>query len=298
MAPIGTAQCSACDDMLAVASAVERRSEHPLARAILTEAESRDLLQRYPSAQTVQALAGQGIVGSLDRSTVIVGSHALFHEHPVDCVLHDQVEAAEREGQTVMLVGRDDRLLGFVAAADTPREASREAIRALKQLDAHARLVMLTGDSPAVARAIAKRIGGVDEVRACLLPADKLEAIRSLQQRNGPVAMIGDGVNDAPALAAADVSIAMGAAGTAQAMETADLVLMQDDLRRLPEAVRTSRRARQTIRQNILFSLLVKAAILALAVAGLGSLWMAVFADVGASLLVTLNGMRLLRARS
>lgn len=296
-APMGTLECAACDDMLALASSVERRSEHPLARAILAEAESRSLLQRYPSAQSVQALAGQGVVGSLDCSMVTVGNHALFHQQPVDCTLHDQVEAAERAGQTVMLVGRDDRLLGFMTAADTPREASREAVRALKQLDPQVRLVMLTGDSPAVATAIAGQIGGVDEVRAGLLPADKLQAIRDLQAQGGPVAMIGDGVNDAPALAAADVSIAMGAAGTAQAMETADLVLMQDNLRRLPEAVKTSQRAHRAIRQNILFSLLVKGVILALAVAGLGSLWMAVFADVGASLLVTLNGMRLLRAR-
>ena len=287
--------CAACDEMLAVASSVERRSEHPLARAILSEAEARDLHRRYPAADGVQALAGRGVEGTLEGTRVTVGSHALLHEQEGECELHERIEAAEANGRTVIVVGRENQTMGFVEVADTPRESSREALRALKGADPKARMVMLTGDSPAVAQAIADEVGTIDEVRAGLLPADKLQAVRSLRQAHGPVAMIGDGVNDAPALAQADVGIAIGGAGTAQAMETADLVLMQDDLSRLPDAVQTSRRTQRIVRQNILFSLAVKAAVLALALGGYVTLWMAVFADMGTSLLVTLNGMRMLK---
>jgi Cd2+/Zn2+-exporting ATPase len=154
---------------------------------------------------------------------------------------------------------------------------------------------MLTGDNPKVAGKVASSMGSLDDVRAGLLPEDKLEAVHDLQAQHGLVIMVGDGVNDAPALAAANVGIAMGGAGSAQAMETADVVLMQDDLTRLPEAIRSSRKTRTIIKQNIAFSLILKAAFLLLTLLGLGTLWMAVFADMGASLLVTLNGMRMLR---
>jgi Cd2+/Zn2+-exporting ATPase len=153
-------------------------------------------------------------------------------------------------------------------------------------------MVMLTGDNPIVAQTIASRVGAVDEVRASLLPEDKLEAVRDLQRRYGAVAMVGDGINDAPALAAAAVGIAMGGAGTAQAMETADMVLMQDSLARLPKAVSMSRKALVIIRQNIAFSLVIKGLFLLLTIPGWATLWMAVFADMGASLIVTANGMR------
>jgi Cd2+/Zn2+-exporting ATPase len=179
--------------------------------------------------------------------------------------------------------------------ADILRESSRDALRALKEGDPDLHLAMLTGDAPAVAGAIGEQVEMLDEVRAGLLPEQKLDAIRDLRAQYGPVAMIGDGVNDAPALAAADVGIAMGGAGTAQAMETADLVLMQDDLGHLPDAVHSSRRTHRIIRQNIAFSLGVKALIMVLALTGIAALWVAVFADVGTSLLVTLNGMRMLR---
>jgi Cd2+/Zn2+-exporting ATPase len=198
----------------------------------------------------------------------------------------------------VILVGKDDSLLGFVSVADAPRPTSREALRQLKVIDPYIHTVMLTGDNQAVAGKLAASIGNLDEVRAGLLPEHKLEAVRSLQAEHGLVVMIGDGVNDAPALAASDVGIAMGGAGTAQAMETADVVLMQDELTRLPESVRTSRRARAIIKQNIAFSLALKAAFLLLTIPGWATLWMAVFADMGASLLVTLNGIRMLRKNS
>jgi Cd2+/Zn2+-exporting ATPase len=173
-----------------------------------------------------------------------------------------------------------------------PRPDSPQALRALKAIDPHLRTVMLTGDNPTVAQTVASLVGAVDEVQAGLLPEDKVDAVRNLQERYGAVAMVGDGVNDAPALAAAAVGIAMGGAGTAQAMETADMVLMQDNLTRLPEAVRLSRKALGIIRQNITFSLAVKGLFLLLTIPGWATLWMAVFADMGASLLVTANGMR------
>jgi Cd2+/Zn2+-exporting ATPase len=197
-----------------------------------------------------------------------------------------------------MLVGKDDRLLGFVSVSDAVRPTSAEAVRQLKAISPVIQTVMLTGDNAAVAEIVAASIGSMDEVRAGLLPEDKLEAVRDLQTQHGLVVMVGDGVNDAPALAAANVGIAMGGAGSAQAMETADVVLMQDDLTHLPETVRVARKTRQIIAQNIAISLVLKAGFLILALLGWATLWMAVFADMGASLIVTLNGMRMLRKNS
>lgn len=291
--PPGTDRCQACDEMLALAASVERRSGHPLAQSILAEVEARHLNHVYPPAEAVVSLSGRGLQGVSNGVPVMVGSHTLFHEQNGDCgELHDQIIAAEAEGQTVMLVGQGGTQLGFVGVADMPRADSPEALRALKAIDPHLRTVMLTGDNPTVAAAIASRVGAVDEVQAGLLPEDKLKAVRALQERYGSVAMVGDGVNDAPALAAATVGIAMGGAGTAQAMETADMVLMQDNLTRLPEAVRLSRKTRGIIQQNIIFSLAIKGLFLLLVIPGWATLWMAVFADMGASLIVTANGMR------
>jgi Cd2+/Zn2+-exporting ATPase len=291
--PPGTERCQACDDMLALAATVERRSGHPLAQAILAEVDARQLNHTYPAAEGVVSLSGLGVQGLSNGMAVLVGSHTLFHEqngHSGE--LHDRILAAEAEGQTVMLVGRGETQLGFVSVADMPRADSPEALRALKAIDPHLRTVMLTGDNPTVAQTVASLVGAVDEVQAGLLPEDKVDAVRNLQERYGAVAMVGDGVNDAPALAAAAVGIAMGGAGTAQAMETADMVLMQDNLTRLPEAVRLSRKAMGIIRQNITFSLVVKGVFLLLTIPGWATLWMAVFADMGASLIVTANGMR------
>jgi Cd2+/Zn2+-exporting ATPase len=287
------ARCDACDDMLALAATVERRSTHPLAQAILAEAGSRQVDHVYPSAEAVQSLAGRGVQGFSNGCEVVVGSHSLFHERNGECGgLHAQIEAAEAQGQTVMLVSKCDVLVGFVGVADVTRPGSAAALRALKEIDIRLRTVMLTGDNPTVAQQIAQDIGAIDEVRASLLPEDKVMAVNTLQKEYGPLAMVGDGVNDAPALATATVGIAMGGAGAAQAMETADMVLMQDNLAHLPGAVRASRKALGIIRQNIVFSLAVKAAFLSLTLPGWATLWMAVFADMGASLLVAANGMR------
>jgi Cd2+/Zn2+-exporting ATPase len=293
------AECELCDDLLALAASVERRSEHPLARAVTSAAESRHLAHRYPAAESVEAVAGRGVRGVLGGSDVYVGSHGYFHEQGVSCEgLHEAIEEAERHGQTVLLVGRDGALEGFLAVADSTREISREALRDLKQAWPGVRVAMLTGDNPAVAQAIADQLGAIDEVEAGLLPEDKVAAVERLRARYGVVAMVGDGVNDAPALARADVGIAMGETGTEQAMETADVVLMQNDLSRLAGLMLASQRAHRIVRQNIAFSLLVKGAFLLLALPGLATMWMAVFADMGASLIVTLNGMRMLRSQT
>jgi Cd2+/Zn2+-exporting ATPase len=293
-------RCPACDDMLALAATVEGRSAHPLAQAIMAEVEARHLTHAYPAAESVQSLAGQGVQGISNGSSILVGSHDLFHTRyeALDLKLHDDILSATDQGQTVMLVGKDDSLLGYVTVADAARPSSAEALRQLKSIDPRIHTVMLTGDNPSVAARVALSIGSLDEVRAGLMPEDKLESIRSLQAEHGVVVMVGDGVNDAPALAAADAGIAMGGAGSAQAMETANIVLMQDELTNLPGTIRSARQAQAIIKQNIAFSLAIKAVVLLLALPGLATLWMAVFADMGASLLVTLNGMRMLRKNS
>ncbi len=292
-------RCPACDDMLALAATVESRSQHPLAQAIVAEAAARQLTHAYPAADAVESLAGQGVQGYSNGSRILVGSHDLFHarDDAFDRQLHDDIQSAVDEGQTVMLVGKNDRLLGYVTVADTARPSSAEALRQLKAIDPHIRTIMLSGDNPAVADKVAESLGHVDEVRAGLMPEAKLDEVRALQAKYGQVVMVGDGVNDAPALAAANVGIAMGGAGTAQAMETAHVVLMQDDLLSLVEAVRSARQTQRIIKQNIAFSLAIKAAFLLLTLPGLATLWLAVFADMGASLIVTLNGMRMLRRK-
>jgi len=287
--------CEHCNEMLAVAAAVERYSSHPLARAVTASAESRAVPQL--AAQDVQNLPGRGVRGQVGDRQVLVGSHALFHtderQHTQLC---QRVTAAEASGHTTLLVQEDDTLRGYLAFSDPPRHTSRDMLRALKRLGIR-RTVMLTGDNPNAAGAVGRQLG-TDEVRAGLLPEDKVNAVRQLLAEHGDhVAMVGDGVNDAPALAAASVGIAMGAGGSAQALETADVALMADDLLQLPTAIALGRQAGRILRFNIAFALIIKAVFLATAFFGLATLWMAVFADMGASLLVTLNGMRLLRFR-
>jgi Cd2+/Zn2+-exporting ATPase len=291
------AWCAACDDVLALAAAVERRSEHPLAAAVVQAAEARRLNGRYAPAVGVEALAGQGVQGLVDGAPVAVSSHRRVHELDLrhDQVFCGQVQQVEAAGQTTMLLHDASGVRGFLAVADQVRPASAAAVNRLRRAGIE-RIVMLTGDNAATAQAIARETG-VDEVRANLLPGDKVSAVESLLAGYGAVAMVGDGVNDAPALARASVGIAMGGAGSDQALETADIALMGDDLALLPFVIRLSRATHRVIMQNVAFSLAIKAIFLLLALGGVATLWMAVFADVGASLLVILNGMRLLRAR-
>ncbi len=285
------AECGDCDEMLGLAAAVERRSSHPLARAVTRAAEARGLLQF--TAENVETLPGRGVQGTGNGKHIIVGSHDFVHETGLGTSeFCDRVEAAEAAGQSVMLVGENGVVRGYLAVSDPPRANGRAALDELKQTGI-TRAVMLTGDNATVAGAVGRELG-VDDVRSGLLPQDKVTAVQALVAEYGAVAMVGDGVNDAPALAAASVGIAMGGAGTAQALETADVALMADDLSQLPAAIRVGRRSVGTIRFNIWFALLIKAAFLIAALAGTATMWMAVFADMGASLLVTLNGMRLL----
>lgn len=286
-------RCDYCDDLLALASAVEQHSEHPLARAVTSASQARGIDRRYPAAEAVTALTGRGVTGRVNETEVFIGSHTYFDQR----VAHSDAHCAELNevaatGQTAMLVQQGTEYRGYIAVADTPRPGSREALAQLRRLGIH-HLVMLTGDNLGTAQSVARQMG-LSDVHANLLPADKVAAVNDLRRQHGPIAMVGDGINDAPALATADVGIAMGAAGTAQALETADIALLNDDLSRLAFAVRLAQAAMRTIRWNIAFSLGVKGIFLLLVLAGGGSMWLAVLADVGASLLVTLNGTRLL----
>lgn len=287
--------CGECaqDCGLQHAASLEAQSSHPLARALLAEAAARQL--ELSPAREVSLLAGRGVEGRVNGSAVTVASHAHFDEHfPHDPSVCELAEALAEQGKTVVLVQHDNLVCGLFGVADVPREVSRAVLGKLKDSGLHT--VMLTGDSPAVAQEIGRQVG-VEQVLAELLPEDKMMAVAQLAAKYGTVAMVGDGVNDAPALAQADVGIAMGAAGSDQAMETADVVLMGDDLSQLPFVLALSHRTRRVITANIVFALSIKAAVFALAAAGLASLWMAIVADVGASVAVILNGMRLRRDR-
>lgn len=289
----GSGRCQACDDLLALAAAVEQRSAHPLARAVMDAARARGVDAVFAPAEGVAALAGRGVQGHVDGHLVTVGSHRLFDsDHPHDAALCALVAQAEAGGETAMLLAQDDRVRGFIAVADQARADSRTVVTALRDLGL--RTIMLTGDNATVAQAVGAQVG-VDEVRAGLLPDQKVNAVRDLLRDYGAVAMVGDGINDTPALAAATVGVAMGGAGSAQALETADIVLMADDLAQLPYAVRLARFARRLIAQNIAVSIGLKLAFMALALTGGATMWLAVLADVGMSLAVTLNGMRPLR---
>jgi len=287
--------CNHCDDMVSVAASVERASEHPVAHAIMQAAQQRPGVGHLARANDVQAHPGKGVSGELDGGKKVrVGTLDLFHaETPGWQAANNHAENARQSGDTVMYVGADEKVVGYIGVQDEIRDITRHTLQDLKSLGIYR--VMLTGDNQAAAQRVADVIEGVDEVKAGLMPDEKLTAIEAIRDAHGAVAMVGDGINDAPALARSDVGIAMGGGGTAQAMETADVVLMQDDLSDVGLALRMARKSRRVIKQNIALSLGLKLAFLALAIPGIATLWMAVIADVGATLLVTLNGMRLLR---
>jgi Zn2+/Cd2+-exporting ATPase len=280
--------------VLAVAAALESRSEHPIGRAIVDRARS-DGLQVAPGL-AFRALPGLGAEATVAAAPAIIGSHRLFEERQL-CTpsLHARVVEVEARGATAVLVGHDGAALGVIGLADRPREAGRTVVAALRD-EGVSRIVLLTGDARLSARTILDG-AGLDEAHSELLPRDKATALGRLRESYGPVAMVGDGVNDAPALAAADVGIAMGGAGSDVALETADVVLMSDDLTKLPYAFRLSRSTLQNIRTNLTIAIGLKAAFVVLAAAGVATLWMAIVADTGASLIVTANSLRLLRSR-
>jgi Cd2+/Zn2+-exporting ATPase len=283
---------ASADAVLGLAASLELRSEHPIGRAIVRRAEADGIA--LAAGDSFQALPGRGAEARIGGTAAVVGNHRLFEERGLcSPMIHDRLDALAARGRTAILVARDSRAIGVIGVADELRESSRDAIDLLRQQGV-SRVALLTGDNAETANAIAREIG-VDDVRAELLPEDKVTAIEDLRRKYGTVVMVGDGVNDAPALATADVGIAMGAAGSDAALETADVALMADELLKIPYAVRLSRAAVRNIRANIAFSLALKAVFLGLAVAGAATLWMAVVADMGASLIVIANGLRLLR---
>lgn len=280
------------DRLLAVAAAIERLSHHPIARAVIRHAEARGVPVRH--AESYKALEGRGAEARVDGKRHWIGSHRLLREVGHDSpALEAEVAKLEDAAHSVIIVGDDDGVLGLISVADAVRGDSARAVAALRA-QGIAHIVMLTGDHEGTAREVAAATG-VDAYQSGLLPGDKRDAIEALARTYGPVAMVGDGVNDAPAMAVAAVSVAMGAAGSDAALETADIALMADDVARLPWLVAHARRVLRIIQQNIAIALGLKLAVLALTLAGYAWLWTAIVADMGASLLVIGNGLRLLR---
>jgi Cd2+/Zn2+-exporting ATPase len=279
-------------ELLAMAAAVESRSEHPIADAIVAEARERKLT--FDAASNVRALPGLGAEGHVAGAAVLCGNVRLLSERGLlDAAARARAEEIAATGASPIIVTRDGLVMGVIAVADEVRDVAADTVELLRRQGIQ-RVVMLTGDQEAAARAVASRLA-IDEVHAGLLPEEKVAAVQDLRRRYGPIAMVGDGVNDAPALAAADVGIAMGVIGSDAALETADVALMTDDLPRLAYAIRLSRATVRNIHANVALSLILKAAFLALAVSGMATLWMAVIADTGTSLIVVANAMRLLR---
>ena len=282
-------------EVVRLAAALERRSEHPLAHAILTAAEGYGS-DGLPPVTGFRSVAGRGAEGEIAGGHYLIGSPRLFNERGI--VLDEENEAlkqVERAGETPVVLGCEGGILAVFGLADAVRPDAKATLDSLRQAGIED-LVMLTGDAEAPAKRIAGELGV--GYRAQLLPEQKVEAVRDLVAKHGSAGMVGDGVNDAPALAGASVGFAMGAAGTDVALETADVALMQDDLPKLAEAVRLSRAAERIIKQNVVVSILIKGLFVLLAPFGLVALWLAVLADMGTSIAVTLNGLRLFRKGS
>ncbi|HWR08252.1 heavy metal translocating P-type ATPase [Sporomusa sp.] len=276
--------------LLAQAAAVEKWSEHPLAVSIVEKAKDLSL----QPAVNFKALVGRGAQADINGQTIYIGNLRLFEELGLSLVqAKDNMIELEEQGKTVMIIGSGKEILGMIAVADTLRENSKNAIRSLRQAGMK-HVTMLTGDNSRVAGSIAKTLS-LDSYYSDLLPQDKVSTVQKLTKEFGNVVMVGDGVNDAPALAAANVGVAMGVAGSDTALETADIALMADDLGKLAYVINLSRKTVAVIKQNIGFSILIKIIFVVLTFAGFVDLWLAVLADMGSSILVTLNGMRLMQ---
>lgn len=274
--------------ILSWAASLAGHSDHPVSKAIAAGLSPSD-----DGLQDFRVLPGRGIEALSDGTLLVLGNHRLIEErHLCSPAIEARLNEHELQGRTVTLLASENEVLAIFAVADTIKESSRSAIAELHRLGVVS--VMLTGDNVATAGAIAQQ-AGIDDARGNLLPEDKLAAIEELRDRYGSTAMTGDGINDAPALARADIGVAMGAAGTDTAMEAADIVIMNDNLQRIPETVRLSRRTHAVLWQNITLALGIKVIFLGLALFGGATMWMAVFADMGASLLVIANGLRMLR---
>lgn len=276
---------------VAWAASLAARSDHPVSRALAQRGEEQG--QALHDVEDFEALPGRGSKGRIEGSLLYIGNHRLVEDLGLcSAQLEQRLEALERQGKSVVVLCDEQRALMLFAVADTVRQTSREAVAELHELGV--RTCMLSGDNVHTAAAIAEQVG-VDEARGDLLPADKLAWVEARQAQGRVVGMVGDGINDAPALAKAEIGFAMGAAGTDTAIETADVALMDDDLRKIPAFVRLSRQTHAILVQNIVLALGIKAIFLALTLAGEATMWMAVFADMGVSLMVVFNGLRLLR---
>jgi Cd2+/Zn2+-exporting ATPase len=280
-------------EFLEIAATMESQSDHPLARAIMDFCN--ELGVRPRAISEFKIIQGKGAEGAIDGHQYWLGSHRYLEERAEETPeVHNRLEQLAGSGQSVVVIGDEQRVIGMITLADAVRAVSRDALKQLRE-EGVEHIVMLTGDNKPTAMAIAQATG-VNEVYAELLPEDKVALIEKLVDKYEQVAMVGDGVNDAPAMARATLGIAMGAVGSDAAIEAADIALMSDDLSKLPWLVRHSRRALSIIRQNITLSLAVKALFVVLTFAGFASLWAAIAADMGVSLLVIFNALRLLGA--
>jgi Zn2+/Cd2+-exporting ATPase len=286
------------NELFTIIAALENGSQHPLASAILKKAEQEHLPYKEIVIQDFSSITGKGIKGTVNDKIYYIGSPNLFEEilnKRIPMNIKTTITELQNEGKTVMIAGTETEIAGILAVADEVRGNSKSVIQKLHSLGIQ-ETIILTGDNKGTAIAIGKQVG-VSNIKAELLPQDKLAFIKDLRSKYDRVAMIGDGVNDAPALAASTVGIAMGGAGTDTALETADIALMADDLAKLPFTLKLSRKALNIIKQNITFSLGIKLVALLLVIPGWLTLWIAIFADMGATLIVTLNGLRLLKIK-
>jgi Cd2+/Zn2+-exporting ATPase len=279
------------EDLLTLAVAVEKLSDHPLAEAIVKGAIEKISKTQVPEATNVKGITGRGVQADVDGKKVLIGNKALFEKNIPEGILK-QVEDLEKQGHTTMLVKRDDDFIGLLSLMDVPREEAKHVLSELSDLGIK-KMIMLTGDNQQVADAVAKQIG-ITEAWGDLMPEDKVKSVQKLDESEKMVAMVGDGVNDAPAMAKSTVGIAMGAAGSDVALETADIALMGDKLESLPFAIGLSRKAKGIIKQNLWISLGVVAALIPLTILGIASIGPAVIAHEGSTLLVVFNALRLL----
>ncbi|MGP4068417.1 heavy metal translocating P-type ATPase [Halobacillus sp. B29] len=282
------------DELLRMAHTIEAHSTHPIAKAITAYAEEREISLK--DGLNYQAIAGKGAKATIDGVDYFAGNSKLFEEMEIPLgKIRNHIYSIQKDGGSIVIVGTRTEIIGVIGVADTIREITLDSIQKLKSTGLK-EMVMLTGDNEGTAKKVADS-AGVDRYFADLMPEEKVTAVKKLQAEGKSVAMVGDGINDAPALATADLGIAMGGAGTDTAMETADIVLMADNLEKLPYTIKLSRRSLKIIKQNVWFSLITKFAALLLIFPGFLTLWMAVLSDTGAALIVILNSMRLLRQK-
>jgi Cd2+/Zn2+-exporting ATPase len=283
------------DELISVAASLEKNIDHPIAQAILKYAKDNDA--SIKDIDNAEVITGRGVTGTIGGQEYWLGSHIFAHERELceNVDIHNRVLAFEKRGYTIIFVGNDNKQIGIIAIQDSLKKDISIALSNLKQVGIE-KNVMLTGDNKGTATTIASQ-SGIDDFYAELLPEDKVNKIEELVNKYEYVAMVGDGINDAPALARSNLGIAMGAIGNDIAIETADIALMSDDINKLPWLINHSKRTMKIIKQNIGFSISVKAVFISLAIAGLATLWMAIAADIGATFLVIMNALRLLKTK-